>query len=234
MISAEEDFLAVSRQSSGKAGELRRGYYAATSYMDAQVGRVVEELDRLKLADKTIIVFISDQGFNLGDHGVWGKTTCFEIDARVPFMITLPDRSHAGARSRSLIELLDLYPTLVENCGLPPAAGTEGMSLVPVLKNPDTVIKPAAFTQHPRPWDMVPAGKSNVSEVMGYSVRTDDYRYTEWRDWKTGGTLAVELYDHRANDAENFSVAGTLESLTAQRDLSARLAKQFPPAGIKP
>lgn len=233
-ISAETDFLAAARRSPEAAAELRRGYYAATSYADAQLGRVIDELDRLGLAEKTIIVFFSDQGFNLGDHGIWGKTTCFEIDARVPLIIALPDRKQAGSRCRALSELLDLYPTLVEACGLPPAAGTEGMSLLPVLRNPQIAAKGAAFTQHPRPWDMVPEGKSNVSDVMGYSIRTDHYRYTEWRDWRTGATLAVELYDHRANDAEDVNLAGSLGALAAQRDLRARLAGQFPPVGIKP
>lgn len=233
-MSAEEDFLAAVRQAPEAAAELRRGYYASTTYLDAQVGRVVGELDRLNLAENTIIVFWSDHGFNLGDHGIWGKTTCFETDARVPLIISLPGNSPRGVAAGSLVELVDLYPTLVEACGFAAAPDLQGRSLLGVLKDPRVRVKDAAFTQHPRPWDMVPDRRSNESEVMGYSVRTAEGRYTEWRDWKTGRALAVELYDHRAGDDEDVNQAGSLEYLALQRELAARLEGQFPRSAIRP
>jgi len=208
-------------QADAAARELRHGYYAATSYMDAQVGKVLDELERLGLADKTVVVFWSDHGFHLGEHGLWGKTSNFELDAQVPLLIATPGMKQAGKRTAALVELLDLYPTLVDVCGLPVKAGLEGLSLRPVLNDPSTRVKTAAFTQHPRPAHMVVPG-----EAMGYSLRDENYRYTEWRDWSTGQLLAAELYDHQSDSNETRNVAQERGALV--RLLAARLAVQFP------
>lgn len=204
--------------------ELRHGYYAATSYLDAQVGKVLAELDRLGLAGNTIIVFWSDHGLHLGEHGLWGKTSNRELDARVPLMIAAPGITRAGARTRALAELLDLFPTLVDLCGLPPPAGLEGASLRPVLADPAARIKDAAFTQTPRPANI----QGGQSELMGYSLREERYRYTEWREWGTGRLREAELYDLVADPGEDRNVARDPALEPVLSALAARLARDFP------
>ena len=181
--------------------EIRHGYLAAISYFDAQLGRVLAELDALNLRDNTIIVFWSDHGYHLGEQTLWAKTSNFELDARVPIIVATPRTKQAGVPTDALAELLDLYPTLSELCGLPTPEGVEGTSLVAVLEDPQARVKKAAFTQHPRP-----AYFKDAPEVMGRSVRTVRYRYTEWRDFKTGERLASELYDHQRDPQETVNV----------------------------
>lgn len=182
--------------------EIRHGYLAAISYFDAQLGRVLKELDSLGLRDNTIVVFWSDHGYHLGEQSLWAKTSNFELDARVPVIIAAPGMKHPGAKTGALAELLDLYPTLLELCGLPEPEGIEGTSLVPVLENPNASVKDAAYTQHPRP-----AYFQGTPEVMGRSVRSVRYRYTEWTDFQTGKLLAAELYDHQLDPLETVNVA---------------------------
>lgn len=181
--------------------EIRHGYLANISYLDAQIGRVLDELDRLKLTENTIIVFWSDHGYHLGEQTLWAKTSNFELDARVPLMIATPGMK-GGQRTGSLAELLDLYPTLSELCALPLPEGLEGVSLVPVLRDSTKTVRAAAMTQHPRP-----AYYKGAPEAMGYSVRLPGFRYTEWRDWKSGNVLARELYDHRNDPGETRNLA---------------------------
>ncbi len=203
--------------------ELRHGYYAAISYLDAQVGKVLDELDRLELAERTIIVFWSDHGFHLGEHDLWCKTSTFELDAHVPMMIATPDAEHPGSKSDALVELLDLYPTIADLCGLARPEVLEGVSLVPILEDPTVTVKPAAYTQHPRP-----AYYKELPENMGCSVRTSDHRYTEWRDCKTGEVVARELYDHRSDPRETKNVAGSSERSSVVTELAQELSKAFP------
>ena len=203
--------------------ELRTGYLAGISYLDAQLGKVLAELDRLGLREKTIIVFWSDHGFHLGEHGLWCKTSNFENDARVPLMISVPHMKTAGKTSDALVELLDMYPTLVELCELDSPGKLEGTSLVPVLKDPTQSVKPAAYTQHPRP-----AYYRKQPENMGVSVRTPRYRYTEWRNFKTGKVIARELYDHTSDPEENTNI---INESTDRADFQAAvklLEAQFP------
>lgn len=185
--------------------EIRHGYLANISYLDAQLGKVLDELDRLKLADKTVIVFWSDHGYHLGEHSLWAKTSNFELDARVPMMIAAPGMA-SGRKTEALAELVDLYPTLVDLCGLPQPTGLDGTSQVPVLKDPSTSVKKSALTQHPRPAyynrDSPPSPLT-----MGYSLRTPHFRYTEWRNFKTGATESRELYDHRTDPNETRNLA---------------------------
>lgn len=191
---------------SEQAAEMRHGYLAGVSYMDAQLGKVLDALERSGLAERTVIVFAGDHGYHIGEHALWGKTSNFELDARVPLMIATPDGKDGGQSSGSLVELLDLFPTLVELCALPVPEGLEGVSLVPVLNDPRATVKPAAFTQHPRPayYDREPGAGP---QAMGYSVRTDRVRYTEWRDWKSREVIARELYDHTADPSETKNLA---------------------------
>ena len=203
--------------------ELRHGYLAGISYLDTQIGKVLDELERLDLADRTVVVFWSDHGFHLGEHGLWCKTSNFELDARVPLIIVPPGCKHTGAKSDALVELLDLYPTLTELCGLPKPKGLEGVSLVPVLNNPAARVKPAAFTQHPRP-----AYYKDRPEVMGVSARTERFRYTEWRDFETGRVVATELYDHENDPGEDRNVIAAPPDPSALAQARKLLEGTFP------
>ncbi|MDG2170965.1 MAG: sulfatase, partial [Opitutales bacterium] len=183
--------------------EMHHGHLAAISYLDTQVGKVLNELDRLGLKDDTIIVYWSDHGLHLGEHGLTRKTTAFELDAVVPMMIVSPEHQ-AGQRTDSLVELLDLYPTLTELCGIKAPNNLQGKSLVHLLENPKEHHKSAVLTQTPRP--NYPKGK--MPESMGYTIRTDRFRYTEWRDFNTSKVLARELYDHEVDHLETANVVG--------------------------
>jgi len=200
--------------------EIRHGYLAAISYLDAQVGKVLDELDRLGLTDNTVVVFWADHGYHLGEKSLWAKTSNFELDARVPLIIAAPKLKTANRKTSALVELLDLYPTLSELCGLPKPVGVQGKSLVPVLKDPGAKVKDAAFTQHPRP-----AYYKGRPDVMGYSVRTTNYRYTEWRDWETGKTVARELYAHDKDPAETRNIVDMMEMKSVVAELSNLLTR---------
>jgi iduronate 2-sulfatase len=227
--------------------EIRHGYLANVSYLDAQVGKVLDELESLQLTQRTIVVFWSDHGFHLGEHTLWAKTSNFELDARVPLIIAVPDAlraalpgaarsnedstpgspppgpGHERNRTESLVELLDLYPTLVELCGLARSDACEGVSLVPLLVDPRVVVRQAALSQHPRP-----AYFQDAPTAMGYSIRTATHRYTEWRDWQTGETTAREFYDHRHDPGETVNVAGDL-GLIAETERHATLLNALGP-----
>ena len=184
-----------------QAEEMRHGYFANISYMDAQIGKVLDALEQSGAAKNTIIVFFADHGYHIGEHSLWGKTSDFEFDAHVPLLISDLREEHRGAKTKALAELVDLFPTLAELCGLPMPAGLDGKSLVPILKNPKRRLKLGAFTQHPRPayYDREPDKRP---KAMGYSIRTADVRYTEWRDWQTKSVVARELYLTETDPAE--------------------------------
>ena len=195
-----------------QARELIRAYYAAMSYMDAQVGRVLAELDRLGLRENTIVILWGDHGWHLGEQGQWCKHTNFENATRTPLIISVPGQEKRGAKSEALVEFVDIYPTLAELAGLPLTAGLEGTSFVPLIKDPAKAWKPAAFSQYPR----------EGGKIMGYTMRTDRYRYTEWQD-KSGKATAVELYDHQADPRETKNVADTSENAETVKKLAAQL-----------
>jgi iduronate 2-sulfatase len=183
--------------------ELHHGHLAAITYLDAQVGRVLEALDSLGLQRNTIVVFWSDHGLHLGEHGLWSKTTVFELDSRVPLIIAAPNQT-GGQRTDALVELLDLYPTLADLCGLQAPDKLQGVSIVPLLDDPKQTVKSAALTQTPRP--NYPRGK--LPETMGYSIRAGHFRYTEWRNFQSGEVQARELYDPRQDPIEMVNVVG--------------------------
>ncbi|MEW4453001.1 sulfatase-like hydrolase/transferase [Bremerella sp. JC817] len=199
-----------------KSRQLQHGYYAAISFLDAQIGKVLDALEQSGQADDTIVVLWSDHGFHLGEHDLWCKTSNFELDAHVPLVIADPRNKYRGERTEALVELVDLYPTLVDLCELPTVKRLDGTSLRPVLTDPKAKIRETALTQHPRP-----AYFKGKPEVMGYSIRTPQYRYTEWRDFASGQVLATELYDHHEDPAENSNLAG--DKRTAQ--IQSHLAK---------
>jgi iduronate 2-sulfatase len=173
--------------------QLIRGYRACISFMDAQLGRVLEALDRLALRDQTIIVLWGDHGYHLGEQSVWTKMTNFEHGTRVPLLVSVPNLKTAGQRSTALVELVDLYPTLADLCGLPLPSHLEGTSFKPLLDDPDRAWKKAAFS------DYVRTGKP---PYRGRSIRTAEWRYTEWSDLK-GKLVAQELYDQ--TEARNLA-----------------------------
>ena len=193
-----------------KAAEVRHGYYAATSYTDAQIGKLVNALDRCGLRENTIICLWSDHGFHLGEHTIWCKTSNYEFDARVPLILSAPQKEK-GYVCRRLVELVDMYPTLVELAGLSLPGGLEGTSMVPLLNDPNRNWKKAAFTQFPRPTYY----KRNFN-VMGYSMRTEQFHYIEWIDVKKKQPVAIELYDHLLDPYE-------LKNLAAQKEQTPTL-----------
>ena len=209
-----------------QVAEIRHGYFANISFLDAQFGKLLDELDRLQLTDRTVIVFAGDHGYHLGEHAQWAKTSNFEYDARVPLFLATPKSANAGQRTSSLAELVDLFPTLVELCGSPRPDGLDGTSLVPVLNDVSKSVKPAAFTQHPRPpyFDREPSGEPSA---MGVSVRTARVRYTEWRDWKTKKVVARELYDAQQDPAELRNAIDVPALTDAQREAEKLLRERF-------
>ena len=202
-----------------------RGYYASISFADAQVGRLHGALDAAGLRDNTIVVLFSDHGYHLGAHGLWQKGDLFEGSVRVPLIVAVPARAGAayarGTATASLAELVDLYPTLVELAGLQVPAQVAGTSLVPVLENPAATVRRSAYTvarsragQDRPQWD--------YPQVLGESVRTERYRYTEW----AGGIMGVELYDYRTDPDELTNVAAMPGHRSARARLAAELARR--------
>ncbi|MCP4787684.1 MAG: sulfatase-like hydrolase/transferase [Fuerstiella sp.] len=198
--------------------EMHHGHLAAISYLDAQVGRVLDELDTLGLRKNTIIVFWSDHGLHLGEHGLTRKTTAFELDAHVPLIIAAPGQK-PGQRTDALVELLDIYPTLANLCGLKAPAEVEGVPLTALLHDPAGNVKPVALTQTPRPNYL----RGKQPKIMGYSIRTRRFRYTEWRDFKTAKAQATELYDHENDPLETVNVAGRPDHSKTIVELAKRL-----------
>ena len=194
-----------------KARELIRAYYACVSYTDAQIGRIVDELERLGLRDKTIICLWGDHGWQLGEHDIWCKHTNFEEATHAPLIISAPNQQNKGAKTEALAEFVDIYPTLCDLAGIPAPKDLEGTSLAPVMENPKRPWKKAAFSQYPRP-----------DNVMGYSMRTDRYRYTEWQK-KGSDPVAVELYDYRTDPQGNVNIAGLPESRGVVKELAGQL-----------
>ena len=207
--------------SEAQIATLRRGYYAATSFADAQIGRVLDTLERTGLAKNTIVVVWGDHGYHLGEHGLWAKTTNYEADTRVPLIVVTPDGRSKGVRTTALVELLDLYPTLLELCGLPAVKGLEGQSLAPNLGNADAPGRAAAFSQFPRPWIY-----RDHADVMGYSVRTATHRYIEWRRFGTSEVIARELYAYTGDEVfEVKNLAVDSAQASRVRELAALLPR---------
>lgn len=177
--------------------EIIQAYYASVSFMDAQVGRLLDALERLDLDDNTIIVFVSDHGYHLGHHGLWQKGDLFEGSVRVPLIVAAPEGLQKGAGSEALVELVDLYPTLVDLAGLPAPEHLKGASLRPILEDTDPLGKETAFTVA---WSRAAWVHPEISarSVMGYSIRTERFRYTEWN----GGNAGAELYDYEMDPME--------------------------------
>ena len=201
----------------GKARELVHGYYAATSYMDAQAGRVLDELEALGLSEKTLVVLFGDHGWHLGEQELWAKANNFELDTRAPLMLHVPGMRSAGQDCDALVEFVDVYPTLCEACGVEVPANLEGTSLLPLLESPGRPWKNAAFSQFPRPY-----GSDQDWEQMGYTIRTHRHRYTEWLD-RDGNLVGRELYDYEIAPIETVNLADREEHSAVVVELSRRL-----------
>ena len=196
-----------------KARLLIHGYHAAVSYMDAQLGRVLDALDRTGLAKNTIIALWGDHGWHLGDHGMWCKHTNYEQAARIPLIFCAPGIAKPGAKTGALAETVDVYPTLCELAGLPAPKGLDGMSLVAALKDTTAKTKEAVFHVYPR------------SEGMGRAVRTARYRLVEWKKIGAPADAAIlELYDYETDPGESKNLAGDQSEVLSR--LRAILARQ--------
>jgi arylsulfatase A-like enzyme len=175
--------------------------------MDAQVGRVLEALNRLRLADNTIVVMTSDHGYHLGEHGLWQKMSLFENSARVPLIVAFPGVKGNGQSTKALAELVDLYPTLADLCELPAPKYLDGTSLKPVLTDPSRTVKDAAFTQVRR------------GDYQGYSIRMARWRYTLWDDGRKG----EQLFDMEADPEETKNVAAEAQHASVVPELKERV-----------
>ena len=185
------------------ARQLKHGYYASISYMDAQVGKVLDELDRLDLRKNTIVILWGDHGWKLGEHDAWCKHSTTENDTNTALLLSVPGMKNAGSKSKSIVEFVDIYPTLAELAGLPLPSHLEGLSFKTLLEDPNRPWKTAAFSQYPRN-----AGKTGAGQLMGYSMRTERYRLTVWVNRNDHTKIdAIELYDHQLDPQENFNVA---------------------------
>lgn len=199
------------------ARKLKHGYYACVSYTDAQVGKVLGELDRLGLRSNTIVILWGDHGWKLGEHDAWCKHSNVENDTHAPLIVSAPGLKHAGTRSEALVEFVDIYPTLAELAGLPLPPKLEGTSFKPVLDEPNRAWKTAAFSQYPR---NLAGGK----HLMGYSMCTERYRFTRWVQRDDHSKVdAVELYDHQTDPQENTNIANA----PANKELVAQLTQQW-------
>lgn len=200
-----------------KAVELIRAYYAAASFTDAQVGKLLNALDRLGLRQDTVVILWGDHGYHLGDHGLWNKHTNFEEATRVPMIISVPGQKTAGQKTAGLSEFVDIYPSLCDICGLPVPEELEGTSFKPLVENPGRPWKKAAFSQYPR-------GVPGVGQAMGHSMRTERYRFTEWLvPGKEKDFRAIELYDHQSDPQENVNLANRPEHAALVKQLNEQL-----------
>lgn len=191
--------------------EAKRAYYAAISFVDAQIGRVLDALDRLGLTDRTVVVFWSDNGYHVGEHGLWMKMSDFEGSARVPLIIAAPGQKARGRASLRPVELLDIYPTLADLCGLKPPSNLAGKSLRPLLDNPQASWTKPAFTQVWR------------GRFAGYSVRTERFRYIEWDEGRQG----TQLYDYQADPLEFRNLADDPKYADTVAELKALVHKNW-------
>ncbi|MCW0217738.1 MAG: sulfatase [Prosthecobacter sp.] len=191
---------------------LIHGYYSAVSFVDAQLGRVLDELDRLELADKTLIVLWGDHGWHLGDHGMWTKHTNYEQANRIPLFIVAPGVTQAGSATKQLAETVDVFPTLVELAHLPAFTGpqpTDGTSLVPVLRDPAARVRDHAYHAFPR--------QRQGKPVIGRAIRTERYRLVEWKNpGAAPDTADLELYDYQDDPLETHNLAMTKPEVVAE------------------
>ena len=209
--------------------KLVHGYYASVSYVDAQIGKILDELDRLDLAGQTIIVLWGDHGWHLGDHGMWTKHTNYEQATRIPLLVVAPGITRTGSHTRALVETVDLFPTLCELAGLPAPGGRvpqpmDGTSLLPVLRDPIAAVRDHASHAYPR-------NRGTEGEWLGRAVRTTRHRLVEWKRFGAAPeTAEFELYDYEADPNETRNLASALPAAVKRlRELFATHPEPKPP-----
>ena len=210
----------------GIARKMKHAYAACVSYVDTQLGKVLNELDTLGLRDRTVVMLISDHGWHLGEQDHWGKSTNFDNSTRAPMIISAPGLK-SSQRTHALVEYVDIFPTLCELAGIELPTYLEGTSVTPLLEEPAREWKRAAFSQYPRGWPR--------AKFEGYSIRTDRYNYIQWRELD-GSFKGHELYDHQTDPIESVNIVGKLECHVVVQELQAQLQagwKAALPAGIK-
>ena len=204
-----------------KQKELIHGYYACVSYVDAQVGRVLDHLKELGLDKNTLVVLWGDHGWHLGDHGLWTKHSNFEQATRVPLIISAPGLKK-GVHAKTMAELIDVFPTLVDYAGLKMPQNLEGKSLMPALKDNNVIVKDVAISQFQR---------GDNDDIMGYTMRTDRYRITLWLKgeyrkhavYENPEIVAMELYDYKNDPLEKVSLANDAD----YKELTDRLKSKL-------
>jgi iduronate 2-sulfatase len=197
---------------------LIHAYYASVSYMDAQVGRVMKAVDEMGLRDNTMVVFMSDHGYKLGEYGAWNKHTNMELDTKVPLIISRElshENRQAGVTSSALVENVDIFPSVAQAAGLP-TPNIDGKSLLALADNPDMPFKKAAYSLF------------NRGKIMGVTVTDGLWRYTEWRDAKTQRIKSTELYNHTASVVATANVSGQRQYQTLEQGLKTLLHEKFP------
>jgi iduronate 2-sulfatase len=230
---AEQD-----RMTDAQRRQAMQAYYASTSFMDAQVGRVLDALEKHGLADDTIIVFTSDHGYHMGEHGLYQKMSLFEESARVPLVIVAPGRCRAAGVASAPVSQIDIFPTLAALCGVEAPKNLQGQSLAPLLADPSAPGRGWAVTQVARSGALRRVPEKSASgpggRFFGYSLRTPRWRYTEWDEGREGR----ELYDHDADPRELVNLADVPAHADAVKELSRMLAaavrETLPPSGAIP
>lgn len=202
------------------AKQLRHGYHACISYTDAQIGRLLDALDKEGLSKNTVVVLWGDHGWQLGDHGLWHKHTNFEIATRSPLIVSVPNTTTGGRKCLVPVEFVDIYPTLAEACGLTVPKDLAGKSLMPYLANPNAPMQKPAISQYPR-------STKEYGNLMGYSIRTERWRATFWRKRNSDAIEYTELYDETNDPAETVNLAEKSEHAA----LLVTLKKHLPPVG---
>jgi arylsulfatase A-like enzyme len=206
--------------------QAKQAYFASITFMDAQVGRVLDALDRLGLAENTIVVFTSDHGYHLGEHGLWQKMSLFEESARVPLVIAAPGMDRGGSLVDAPVGLIDLYPTLAQLCNVAAPENLQGQSLAAMLQDPSAMGRGWALSQ-------VTRGRRDQRK-FGYTVRTPRWRYTEWDQNRAGR----ELYDHDHDPLELTNLADDAAHADRITHLSeilhGAIASAFPATGERP
>ena len=204
--------------------EIKRAYYATISFIDAQLGKVMNTLEEEGLADKTIIVFFSDHGYNLGQHGMWMKQALFEHTTRVPFIVSVPGMTNGKKETSGVVELLDVYPTLASICGLKgKPQDLDGQDVSPLLKNVDAEWDGVAGTM------LIRTANKNLKYMKpgetahGRSVRMDRYRYCEWDNGEKG----AELYDYEVDPEERINFYNNPKYKKIQKELQKRMKEKF-------
>ena len=183
------------------ARDLKHAYYACVSYIDTQIGKILNELKRQGLDKNTIVLLWSDHGWHLGEHGIYGKMTNFDIATNSPLIIKAPGHTIDGTVANALVETVDIYPTLAELCGFDYTDDLDGVSLVPILENSEMKGKPYARSFYYR------------NMALGKTLKTDVYRIVRWAT-ESDSAVAVELYDHRNDPGENINIASEHKALT--------------------